>query len=115
MISAAPLAMIAAIALAATAPAPKVSAAESLPKGVTVARLVTPLASPVDELMDGRFWRCEGATCQVASASTAHVQSVARECESASHALGAFESYQTGAKALEGDELARCNARARKR
>ncbi len=110
-----PLAMIAAVALAATAPAPKLTSVEALPKGVTMARLATPLAQPTDPVMDGRIWHCEGAVCRVNAAATARSQTVARECESASHALGAFESYQTGGVALEGDDLARCNVHARKR
>ena len=115
MIAATPLAMIAAVALAATAPTPKVSAAEPLPKGVTLARLATPLSQPTDPVMDGRIWHCEGAVCRVNAAPTARSQSLARECESAAHALGAFESYQTGGVTLEGDDLASCNAHARKR
>ena len=59
MITATPLAMIA-VALFATAPVPKVSAAEPLPKGVTMAHLATPLASPTDPVLDGRIWHCEG-------------------------------------------------------
>lgn len=114
MIAATPLALIAAVAVAATAPAPKAAPLDPLPRGVTLARLVTPLTTPADPLVDGRFWHCEGATCRVPSASTAHVQSLARECESAARAIGAFESYQTGAAAVEGDDLARCNARAHK-
>ena len=110
-----PLAMIAAAVLAATAPAPKPTPADAPPRGVTVATLATPLARPADPLLDGRFWSCEGASCRAAAASTAHVQSVARECESAARAFGAFQSYQTGAVSLEGDDLARCNAHARKR
>lgn len=115
MITATPLAMIAAVALAATAPTPKVSAAEPLPRGVTMAHLVTPLASPTDPVLDGRIWHCEGATCQVSAMSGAYRQSVASECGTAAKALGAFDTYQTGATALEGDDLARCNTHARKR
>ena len=115
MIAATPLAMIAAVAIAATAPAPKAASVEALPKGVTMARLATPLAAPADPVMDGRIWHCEGDTCRVNAAATARSQSIARECETASSALGAFEFYQTGARALEGDDLARCNAHARKR
>lgn len=115
MISATPLAMIAAAALAATAPTPKTSAFQPLPKGATVAHLATPLASPADPVLDGRIWHCDGATCTVGAASSARSQSLARECETASHALGAFDSYQTGSATLEGEDLARCNAHARKR
>ena len=115
MITATPLAMIAAVALAATAPAPKVSAAEPLPKGVTMARLATPFTASEDPVLDGRIWHCDGVTCQVNASPSARAQSLARECESAASRLGAFETYQTGAVALEGDDLARCNAHARKR
>ncbi len=115
MIAATSLAMIAAVALAATAPAPKAAPLDPLPHGVTMARLVTPLAQPVDPVLDGRIWHCEGATCRVNAATSARAQSIASECEDASHALGAFEFYQTGARSVEGDDLARCNAHAHKR
>jgi hypothetical protein len=115
MITATPLAMIAAVALAATAPAPKAAPVEPLPKGVTLARLATPLAQPSDPVLDGRIWHCDGDLCRVNAATSAKAQSVARECESAAHTLGAFQSYQTGGAVLEGEDLARCNTHARAR
>lgn len=115
MITATPLAMIAAVALAATAPTPKPAPVDALPKGVTVARLSTPLARPADPVLDGRIWHCEGSTCRVAANTSAKSQSLARECGAAARELGAFESYQTGAATLDGDDLARCNAAARRR
>ena len=115
MIAATPLAMIAALAFSATAPAPKAAPLDPLPKGVTMATLATPLAEPSDPVLDGRIWHCEGATCRVNAATSARAQSIGSECEDASHMLGAFETYQTGARTLEGDDLARCNAHARKR
>lgn len=105
-------AAVAAAALA-NAPAPSVQPV-SLVKGASYAKLVTPLARPADPVLDGRIWHCEGQVCTAGALSTAHAQSLGRECATAAKKLGAFEVYQTGSDVLAGDDLAKCNASARR-
>lgn len=106
-------AALAVAAVAANAPAPTVTPV-SLAKGATYARLTTPLTRSADPVIDGRIWHCEAQTCRAGATSTARVQSLGRECASAAKSLGAFESYQTGADVVAGDDLGKCNAAARR-
>ncbi len=108
------IAAVAAAAFVANAPAPTAAPVAPLPKGVTIARLATPLARPADPVFDGRLWHCEGAVCRSGTAAV-RAQSTAQECASLASRLGAFESYQTGADALGGEKLAKCNAGAKAR
>lgn len=107
--------VLAAVASAtlANAPAPSVPPLQ-LAKGVTVARLATPLSRPVDQAFDGRIWHCEGQTCRAGYVSSAVSQKTFRECATVAKRLGAFESYQTGPDLLAADDLAKCNAAARR-
>lgn len=98
---------------AGSAPAPGIAKLD-LRKGETVAMLSTPLKTPKDPVIDGRIWHCEAATCRVSPLSSAHAEPLGRECADAAKLVGAFASYQTGADAMEGDALAKCNANARK-
>lgn len=110
------LAALAAAAVAATSvPSPTVTLQPvSLAKGAAYARLVTPLARPADPVLDGRIWHCEGQVCRANAFSTAHAQSLGRECASAARKLGAFEHYQNGSEVLQGEDLAKCNTSARR-
>ena len=106
------LAAVAAAALA-NAPAPTLTNV-SLAKGASYARLVTPLSQPSDPVLDGRIWHCEGQVCRAGALGTAHAQSLGRECATVAKKVGAFESYQTGSDALAAEDLAKCNASARR-
>ena len=85
-----------------------------LRKGETAATLSSPLKQPFDDVIDGRMWHCEGASCHVSPMATMSGQSLARECANASRKLGAFATYQTGAMTVEGDKLSACNTGAKK-
>ena len=107
------LAALAVAAAVANAPAPSVTPV-SLVKGASYARLTSPLARGADPVIDGRIWHCEGQVCRAAPLSTARSQPIGRECASVAHHVGALETYQTGADLLGGDDLAKCNAAARR-
>ena len=89
-------------------------AGATLPAGVSVARLVTPRAEPIALLVDGRFWRCEGAVCSAGRQDGADSQPLWMECADAAAKLGAFAEYRTGSTILEAAKLSKCNARAKK-
>ena len=98
---------------AGSAPTPGLTKLD-LRKGETVATLATPLKSPKDPVIDGRIWHCEAATCRVGALTSAHAQTIGRECADAAKMVGAFASYQTGDEAVDGEALAKCNTSARK-
>ncbi len=107
------LSALAAGALATSAPAPSPLAPQ--PAGVSLARLVTPLASGLDPVLDGRIWHCDGGECRASAFATASGRSLERQCASVARKVGPVESYQLGSESLGDDALARCNAQARGR
>lgn len=81
------------------------------PRGDTdAARSGAPVAST---LIDGRFWSCTDSACTAHASGAADSQPATRECARAAEVLGPFTSYASGARVLTGDELARCNTRAK--
>lgn len=88
--------------------------AQALRKGETSATLASPLKKPFYDVIDGRMWDCSGTTCHANPQGGMSAQSLARECASAAKKLGAFATYQTGDKTVEGDALTACNAGAKK-
>ena len=73
------------------------------------AQLQTPVSAPVEKIVDGRIWRCEGQSC-VGATSVGARQPVLRECKRAAKALGSFVSYKSGSRQLTGDDAKACNA-----
>ena len=84
--------------------------AEDLPDGASKAVLATPASAPVEGVIDGRIWRCAGATCTARANDSADEQRPSTECHRAAMWLGQFTAYQTGAKVLTASELTSCNA-----
>lgn len=77
--------------------------------GATTATLAAAPSGAAKRIIDGRIWECSGTTCVAAASPSADSQPVVRECARAARELGAFVSYETGARALNEAELARCN------
>jgi hypothetical protein len=92
--------------------APAIAAqAETLEDGQSKAVLMKAATAPVEVVIDGRIWRCEGSECVANPNDGADQQRIGTECHRAAFQLGKFSAYQTGAKALSDTELAACNAR----
>ncbi|CAN5349235.1 hypothetical protein BH09PSE2_BH09PSE2_07440 [soil metagenome] len=102
-------AAVSACALAGGAPA-----FAAVAEGSTVATLAAPSTAPVSILIDNRLWVCAGAECSAKASGAEVSQSVTRECTRAAAVLGAFSAYQTGRKALTAEQLAACNATAKR-
>ena len=73
------------------------------------AGLPDPMAAPHDRILDGRIWRCEGATCRSAGESAPASQPVLRECRRLVRVLGPLISYRSGPVLFDAAALARCN------
>lgn len=84
--------------------------AETLNDGASKAVLASPASTPMEGVIDGRIWRCAGATCVANANDAADVQKISTECHRAAKWLGQFTEYQTGPKALTASELTACNA-----
>ena len=83
---------------------------EPLPSGASLVRLASPLATPVDPVLDGRIWHCDGADCRSASFATVSGRSLVRQCENLARKVGVVESYRVGSETLAAADLALCNA-----
>ncbi len=73
--------------------------------GAYAAVLVTPLAAPRREIVDGAIWRCEGERC-TAPADGARAQAV---CIKIARKFGPIASFATPQGALSAEQLTRCN------
>ena len=71
------------------------------------ATLATPVPAPVEKIVDGRIWRCEGSTC-VGGSGFARSQPIARECARAAKVLGAFTSFKRGGRELSAEQVQAC-------
>jgi hypothetical protein len=74
------------------------------------------LAAPVTEarkvVIDGRIWRCEADTCKAGEQGTD--QPAQRECGKLAKSVGQIVSYTSGTRTIPEDQLAACNAAAKK-
>jgi hypothetical protein len=93
-----------ALALAASLAGQSVTA-EAAPAGAYSAALVTPLAAPRHEIVDGAIWRCEGARCS-APADGGRAQTV---CIKVARKFGPVASFATPQGPLSAEQLTRCN------
>ena len=73
--------------------------------GAYAAVLVTPLAAPRREIVDGTVWRCDGDRCS-APADGARAQTV---CAKVARKFGPVTSFATPQSALSAEQLTRCN------
>lgn len=73
------------------------------------AQLASPLAAPVEKIVDGRVWRCEGSTC-IGGSGFAKAQPITRECARAAKILGRFVSFKRGDRALNSEQVRACGA-----
>ena len=73
--------------------------------GTYAAVLVTALAAPRREIVDGAIWRCEGDRC-TAPADGARAQTV---CAKVARKFGPVASFGTPQNALSAEQLTRCN------
>lgn len=73
--------------------------------GVYAAVLVTPLAAPRREIVDGAIWRCDGDRCS-APADGARAQTV---CAKIARKFGPVASFATPQGALSAEQITRCN------
>ena len=81
--------------------------------GASRAHLATPVAQPVEKLIDGRFWSCAADTCAAGRQDGSDSQPLWMECAHAAAEFGAFTDYRTGAAVLDAAKLARCDAHAK--
>jgi hypothetical protein len=81
------------------------SPAEAAPGGVYAAILVSPLAEPRREIVDGMIWRCEGNHC-TAPADGARLQSI---CSKVTRKFGLLSHFTSPQGELTAAQLARCN------
>ncbi|MEO6717239.1 MAG: hypothetical protein ABIM50_08335 [Novosphingobium sp.] len=73
--------------------------------GAYSAVLVTPLAGPRREIVDGAIWRCEGDRCS-APADGARAQTV---CAKVARKFGPVASFASPQSTLSAEQLTRCN------
>ena len=97
-------------ALFMSAAAPQLALADDPQDGESRAVLATPATKPIERVIDGRIWRCDGAVCGAQPTAQADAQRIASECRHAAVHLGAFLAYQTGSKSLTSAQLTDCNA-----
>ena len=110
--------LVAALVASASLSVVAASAADApaqLPKGFSAARMSAPLKQRIDPVVDGRIWHCEGEDCSAAAQGGMRSQPIAVECKRAAQAIGAFSSYQSGPEVMTAEQLATCNASAKKR
>lgn len=74
------------------------------------ARLAQPVATPIEKIVDGRIWRCEGSLC-VGATSLSASQPLKRECKRAARELGALVAYRSGGRELDPETVKSCNGR----
>lgn len=79
--------------------------ARAATSGAYAAVLVTPLAAPRREIVDGTVWHCEGDRC-AAPADGARAQAV---CGKVARRFGPVTSFATPQGALSAEQLTRCN------
>ena len=103
----------AALALALVTGSQAFAQSEPLSRGASVVRLSAALRAPVDPVLDGRIWHCDGADCRSAPFATVSGRSLVRQCENLARKVGAVESYQVGSETLTTADLAQCNADAK--
>jgi hypothetical protein len=80
--------------------------AEAAPGGVYAAVLITPLAVPRREIIDGAVWRCDRDRC-TAPADGARPQSL---CSKVARKFGPVSRFATPKGELTDEQLMRCNA-----
>jgi hypothetical protein len=76
------------------------------------AKLAAPLAQARKVVIDARTWRCEADVCKAGEQGTD--QPAQRECGKLAKAVGEIASYTSGTRTIPEDQLAACNANARK-
>lgn len=76
--------------------------------GKVSASLATPVAARTKVVAAGALFVCEGSTC-VASSAQARTVTVSG-CKELVKAVGAVTTFTNGKRAIEGDDLATCNA-----
>ena len=98
-------ALIAATLTLAATLAGQFTIAKAAPAGAYAAVLVTPLAAPRREIVDGAIWHCQGDRC-AAPADGARAQTV---CAKVARKFGPLTSFATPQGALSAEQLNRCN------
>jgi hypothetical protein len=71
------------------------------------ATLAQPVSAPVEKIVDGRIWRCEGSTC-IGGSGFAKSQPITRECSRAAKQLGQFTAFRRGERALDAEQMKAC-------
>ena len=70
--------------------------------------LQTPVEAPKRVAAGGAIWACEGTTCVSGGASNDSAQ--VPVCRALVRKVGPVTSYASSRRAIEGEDLARCNA-----
>lgn len=83
-------------------------AGTAIAEGRLTASLKAPVAAKTKVVADGSLFVCEGDAC-VASSAAGHAISVS-SCKALVKKVGALSAYGDGRRAIEGDDLAACNA-----
>lgn len=76
--------------------------------GKVTATLKTPVAAKTKIVAGGAVFSCEGDTC-VANAAPARAVTLAG-CKALVKEVGALNAFSNGKRAIEGEDLAACNA-----
>ena len=74
------------------------------------ARLAQPVAAPIEKIVDGRIWKCDGLLC-VGATSLSSSQPLKRECQRAARELGAFVAYKSGGRELDPQAVKACDGK----
>ena len=73
------------------------------------ARLVSPAATPVEQVIAGASWRCDGDQCEGVAARKANLDGAVRECKKVVAVIGPVASYRSGARELSDGQVRACN------
>jgi hypothetical protein len=79
-------------------------------KAVATATLKAPIAAKTKVVVAGAVYSCEGSTCVSLAAPTRAVTLAG--CKALVKKVGELTSFSNAMRAIEGDELATCNAAA---
>jgi len=73
------------------------------------AKLVSPALTPVEQVIEGVAWRCDGDQCAGAAKRKSNLDGVVRECKKVVAVIGPVASYKSGARELSDGQLRACN------
>ena len=85
------------------------------PKHRAEAVLAASPETEVRQIIDGRQWKCLGTGCRGNTVSAPKSQPILHECQAVAAQFGELALYRSGGRALNAEQLARCNVAAKPR